>query len=209
MNHIPSYNSSYPLAYYTVGKVYSFYGKADDHDTPATQADIKQFSHLLQGLTEEKSGAILPVHGPAQEEKQNRKLNRYYGVVVQKIKVKNAACIVAMYCNIYDGKTNYYTKRYGVSTSCMTDDKNLMPAASHLDHRIEQDKNHIKSPKNPRPADSQKVGGITIAAKNKNVGGITRVGKSQPASPNIGGITKVKSSTTPNKVGGITRVRNK
>lgn len=203
MRDIESYNSSYPLAYYEVGAIYSFYGQMSAKGTPATSDAIRKYASALDALfVEERESAIKPVRESAATVAGSGGLNRFYAVVIEKIKSGNNAYIVVMLCNKHNGKYEYYTRKYSVSHGCATDGKDLMPTSSHLDFETET---------------FGKVGGITLAGKKKKVGGITRAGREYASTPGVGGITKVNNrqdnsqnnSDIKNgaKVGGVTLVR--
>ena len=105
-----------------------------------------------------------------------------------------------MLCNKYNGKSEYYTRKYSVNHGCATDGKDLMPTSAHLDFESKI---------------SGKVGGITLAGKGEKVGGVTRANGKNTSTSSVGGITKVHQpsnqsaggSNTSAKVGGVTLVR--
>lgn len=201
MKNIESYNSSYPLAYYEIGAVYSFYGQAAATGTPASLEAVKKYATVLNELvSDEQENAIKPVKGGAGSANSPSKMNRFYAVVIDKEKHGKYAFIVVMFCNKHNGQTGYFTRKYSVNYGCMTDGKDLMPASSHLGFSTNT---------------SGKVGGVTLAGKGQKVGGITLAnGKSKPTG-SVGGITKVNkpnnsnatSSSSVGKVGGITRAK--
>lgn len=201
MKNIESYNSSYPLAYYEIGAVYSFYGQVSAKGTPATTEAIQKYAPILDELVvEEHENVIKPVKGVAPTASGRGGINRFYAVVIDKIKSGPNACIVVMLCNKYNGKAEYYTRKYSVSNGCSTDGKDLMPASTHLGFESKI---------------SGRIGGVTLAGKTQNVGGITRANGKSTYTSSVGGITKVhqsnhQSAGTPNtstKVGGITLAR--
>ena len=195
MNHIDSYNSSYPLAYYDIGTVYSFYGQPSQKGTPAAEAQVRRYASVLNQLNEKKTASAIQPVGKVEEKE---KLNRFYAVVVDKRHMSGKAFIQVMYCNIYVGRTQYYTKYYAVNTDCLTNDKNLMPVSSHLEFAEDA-------------GAKVKTGGITLAGKENRTGGITRADSSKHSSGSVGGITRSthspKSVPQSSKVGGITLVR--
>lgn len=201
MKNIESYNSSYPLAYYEVGTVYSFYGQTSAKGTPATSDVIQKYASALSTLViEEEKSAIKPVKGSSVTATRCGGLNRFYAVVIDKVKSGSSAYIVVMLCNKYNGRSEYYTRSYSVNNGCTTDGKDLMPASAHLGF---ESKN------------AYKVGGITLVSKDKKVGGITRSNEKNNSTSSVGGITKVHSSdnhstgltSVSTKVGGITLVK--
>ena len=199
MINIASYNASYPLAYYEIGTVYSFYGNVFvATKKPATEDEIQKYSHKLNKLIEqEQNSAIKPVSNIVTG---CVKMNRFYAVVVDK--VKSDSCIVVMFCSRCNDRWEYYTKKYVVGIGCTTDGRELMPVSTHLKIGTGTDK---------------KVGGITLAGKNKKVGGITKANGKDTTTSSVGGITRVHQAnarsgqntmqTTNSKVGGITRAR--
>ena len=201
MENIESYNSSYPLAYYEVGTVYSFYGQASAKGTPAPSDAVQKYASLLNALVVgEQESAIKPVKGSAATATGRGGLNRFYAVVIEKIKSGSSAYIVVMLCNKYNGKSEYYTRKYSVNHGCATDGKDLMPTSAHLDFESKI---------------SGKVGGITLAGKGEKVGGVTRANGKSTSTSSVGGITKVHQpsnqsaggSNASTKVGGVTLVR--
>lgn len=201
MKNIESYNSSYPLAYYEVGKIYSFYGQASVKGTPASFDAIQKYASVLNALVvEEQESAIKPVKGSSVAATSRGGMNRFYAVVIDKVKSGNGAYIVVMLCNKYNGRSEYYTRKYSVNHGCATDGKDLMPAAAHLGFESKI---------------SEKVGGITLAGKGEKVGGITRANGKNASTPSVGGITKVRRSCNQSegvaksgtKVGGVTLVK--
>ena len=201
MKNIESYNSSYPLAYYEVGTVYSFYGQVSAKGTPATSEAIQKYASVLNELVaEEQESAIKPVKGSATTSSGRSGMNRFYAVVTEKVKSGSSAYIVVMLCNKYNGRSEYYTRKYSVNHGCATDGKDLMPASAHLGF---ESKN------------AGKVGGITLAGKGEKVGGITRANGKNTSTSSVGGITKVRGSgnqstgvsTGDTKVGGVTLVK--
>lgn len=201
MKNIESYNSSYPLAYYEEGTVYSFYGQASAKGTPAPVDAIQKYaSHLNALIVEEQKSAIKPVKGSATTATGRGGLNRFYAVVIEKIKSGSSAYIVVMLCNKCNSKTEYYTRKYSVNHGCTTDGRDLMPTSAHLDFESKI---------------SGKVGRITLAGKSEKIGGVTRANGKNTSTLSVGGITKVHepcnqsagSTNTSTKVGGVTLLR--
>lgn len=195
MRNYDSYNAAYPLAYYELGTIYSFYGKTTSSSTSATADQIRKYSAVLQELEADTSSAVISSGSKASKEQTQGVLQRYYAVVVDKVDLGGNSYIVAMLCCKSDGRTQYITRNYAVNTTCFTDSKNLMPPVAHLN----------SSPETNKPAEAPagaKVGGITRAELGKKVGGITRADNTAAeTSSGIGGITRVEKK----KVGGITR----
>ena len=201
MKNIENYNSSYPLAYYEEGTVYSFYGQASAKGTPAPTDAIKKYASYLNALiAEEQTSAIKPVKDSATTVTGRSGLNRFYAVVIEKIKSGSNAYIVVMFCNKCNGKTEYYTRKYSVNHGCTTDGRDLMSISTHLDFESKI---------------SGKVGGITLAGKGEKIGGVTRANWKNISTSSVGGITKVHQpskqslggSNTGTKVGGVTLVK--
>ena len=201
MKNIESYNSSYPLAYYEIGTVYSFYGQLSAKGTPAPSNAIQKYASILNALVvEEHQSAIKPVKSSVSTDTRCGKLNRFYAIVIEKLKSGNNAYIVVMLCNKHNGKFEYYTRKYSVNYGCATDGKDLMPTTTHLDFESK-----INS----------KVGGITLVGKNEKVGGVTRANSKNTSTASVGGITKIHQTSshstgvtnTSAKIGGVTLVR--
>ena len=201
MTRIDSYNSSYPLAYYEIGTVYSFYGQASAKGTPAPADAIQKYAHVLNALvTEEQGSAIKPVKESGSSAVGFSGVNRFYAVVIDKARFGKQAYIVVMLCNKYNGRSEYYTRKYSVNFGCATDGKDLMPASSYLGFESKI---------------GGKVGGVTLAGKGSKVGGITRANGKNTSTSSVGGITRVNQpnnhssgNTSKNgKVGGITLVK--
>ena len=58
MATIESYNASYPLSYYQIGNVYSFYGtKNAKMAEPATDEQIRKYSNKLIELEQERTNS--------------------------------------------------------------------------------------------------------------------------------------------------------
>lgn len=199
MKNIESYNSSYPLAYYEVGTVYSFYGQVSAKGTPATTDLIQKYASVLNALVVDKQeNSIKPVKSTSATSTSRSGMNRFYAVVIDKVKCGSSAYIVVMLCNKYNGRSEYYTRKYSVNYGCATDGKDLMTASAYLDFKSKI---------------SGKVGGITLAGKVGKVGGVTRANDKNTSTSSVGGITKVRQSDTHStgvansgtKVGGITR----
>ena len=192
MKHIESYNSSYPLAYYEIGTVYSFYMHAGAKGKPAHAEIIKKYAAVLNELVaEEQKNVIKPVKSTSGTASSHGGMNRFYAVVVDKVKSTSISYIVVMFCNQYNGRYEYYTSKYAVNHSCTTDGKDLMPASTHLDFKSKI---------------GGKTGHVTLANKEQKTGVVTRAdGKNASASSaSIGGVTKVRQN-----VGGITLVKER
>lgn len=203
---IESYNSSYPLSYYEIGTVYSFYGQKNTQGNPATADQIRRFSGVLKNLENaENSNAIRPVKSRASAG-LNSTLNRFYAVVVDK-KRKSSSSIQVMFINRDDRGESFLVRSYAVGFGCSTDGKDLMPVSTSTNINTVH--------RNP-----SKVGGITrsrSATEDKKVGGITRAKQVDKKSSSIGGITRINKGNPPQsnstsaensrRVGGITRAR--
>lgn len=196
MRDIQKYNSSYPLAYYEIGTVYSFYGDGSITGTPASSEIIQRYATVLNDLvSQEQENAIKPVKNLEVTNTGRSGLQRFYAVIIDKIKSGKDAKIVVMFRNKNGDKIEYYTKQYAVNYSgCETDGKDLMPASNHLDIGIKS---------------NNKIGGITKVRTDKKVGGITKVRIDAEltqisSTSSVGGITKVRKEE---RVGGITRVK--
>ena len=60
MATIESYNASYPLSYYQIGNVYSFYGtKNAKMAEPATDEQIRKYSNKLIELEQERTNSAI------------------------------------------------------------------------------------------------------------------------------------------------------
>lgn len=201
MKTIDSYNSSYPLAFYEIGTVYSFYGQVNAKGTPAPADAIQKYASVLNDLVvEEQGNAIKPVKESGSSATAYNGVNRFYAVVIDKAKKGKYAYIVVMLCNKYNGRSEYYTRTYSVNFGCVTDGKDLMPASSHLGFESKI---------------TGKVGGVTLVGTGAKVGGITRANGKNTSTSGVGGITRVQHPTNQSsgnspksgKVGGITLVR--
>lgn len=195
MKKYDSYAASYPLAYYELGTIYSFYGQASSTGTPATADQIRKYASVLQELEADDSTFIGNYGTKLSAGHTNGAIGRYYAVVVDKVNAGKDSHIVVMLCNKGNGRTEYYTRKYAVNSSCFTDSKNLMQPSTHLNFSTNRKIS-------PQPTVSTKVGGITKAETSKKVGGITRADSEvKETSTSVGGITIANKK----KVGGITR----
>lgn len=195
MKKYESYAASYPLAYYELGTIYSFYGQASSTGTPATAEQIRKYSPVLQELEADESTANGAYGAAATASRSNCAIGRYYAVVVDKVNAGSNSYIVVMLCNKNNGRTDYYTRKYAVNSSCFTDSKNLMQPSTHLS--FSNNKKPVE-----KTSTGTKVGGITKAESSKKVGGITRASNDvKSESSSVGGITLANKK----KVGGITR----
>lgn len=200
---IDSYNSSFPISYYEIGTVYSFYGRGEGNSQLATDEQIRRFSGVLRELEQrEQANAIKPVNGGSKSGMRGT-LSRFYAVVVDKI-YGSKAKIQVMFLNIDDGRESFLVRSYAVGFGCSTDGKDLMPASASTNISGIQ-------------GEQGKVGGITRSSpesQTNKIGGITRVHKEGGNAGGIGGITRKSSAVDigaetheVKKVGGITRVR--
>lgn len=210
MRNIESYNSSYALAYYKIGQVYSFYGQSSVKGNPAEEEMIKKYAHVLESLIEEEEDAIKPVKSNFEDSSCSVKLDRFYAVVIDKVKSNDKSYITVMFCNRCNGKSEYYTKKYAVNYGCATDGKELMSATTHL--RFNKNVGTVSGV--TRSVDTNKVSGVTranpLSAKNirKNrVSGVTRVVEEK----RVSGVTRVISSDNESqktsRVSGVTRAK--
>lgn len=136
MKDIESYNSSYPLDYFKTVTIYSFYGKAYAKGTPATSEAIRKYASILNRLVvEEQERTNKSVKGFNKAGSCLDCLTCFYAVVIEKVKSDSNAYIVVMLCNKYNGRTEYYTKKYSVNHGCATDGKDLMPLSAYLDFK--------------------------------------------------------------------------
>lgn len=216
ITNIESYNSSYPLAYYEIGKVYIFYGKKTSIGEVATSDQIKMYSSVLKELDEKEDSSIIKaVKNIRTSEKEfSRSFNRFYAVVVDKINGKNPK-IVVMFLN-RGGEETFLIRSYAVNFGCNTDGMDLMPVSTSVN--IQKRCNKIGGITKVKTETKNIVGGITrIRTKTESsiIGGITRVNReieiynekskvelhNENSASHVGGVTRVK------KVGGITRVR--
>ncbi len=174
MQTINKYNSSYPLVYYIVGNIYSFYGKKNKKGILATKTQIEKYANILDGLEDKsKSTAIKPVE---KDNNQPNILNRFYAVVVDKVENEQDSYIVVMFRNTFQNRVEYYTKKYAVDYGCDTDDKDLMPILTSLNFA----------------PNINKVGKITLVNNINKVGKITQVREHNTQSAGVGQITKVR-----------------
>lgn len=199
MNKIQPYNSKYPLNYYEIGKVYSFYARYGIKGKPASQKLVDSFEKYLKVVLGKESeqkenvNALQTTVGKKYANAVGSDLGRFYAVVVDKVEEASGDYIVIMFLNKYDGQNNYCLKKYAVNYGCDTDGKNLMSVNSHFDARSEA---------------KRKTGNITKVKTKKQAGSITRVRYNVPQPVGVGQITKVESNDTKKpKVGGITLVK--
>ena len=181
--------------------MYSFYGQVTAKGTPAPADAIQKYAPALNALvTEEQGSAIKPVKVNTSPAAGYCGMNRFYAVVIDKARYGNSAFITVMFCNKYNGRSEYYTRRYSVNHGCATDGKDLMPASSHLGFESKS---------------AGRVGGVTLAGKGAKVGGITRANGKNTSTSSVSGITRVQqpdnqginNAPKSGKVGGITLVR--
>ena len=167
MSHIESYNASYPLSYYKIGTVYSFYGTSNTANTThATDEQIRRYSDKLIALEQEEAqNAIQPVAGSRTSAYIRNGMSRYYAVVVEK-----TTGIIVMFINRDSGKTEYFLKKYAVSHPVDLDGKDLMPVSTHTSYG--SDKTDGKSNSKPgqltRATRDEKVGQLTHRHSNEN-----------------------------------------
>lgn len=199
MNKIHPYNSKYPLNYYEIGKVYSFYARHGIKGKPASQKIVDSFEKYLKVVLgkeceqKENANALQTTVRKKDANAVGSDLGRFYAVVVDKVEEASNDYIVVMFLNKYEGQNNYCLKEYAVNFGCDTDGKNLMSVNSHFDAKSET---------------KRKTGNITKTKAKKQAGNITRVRYNVPRPVGVGQITKVESNDTKEpKVGGITLVK--
>lgn len=158
-----SYNSKYPLEYYSIGTPYMFYlSKVGNMSgNAATIEQIKKFGGILKQdapVTYPKNTAAGP---------QNKLLNRCIGVVVDKHIKNGSAAIEVMFLGDVSGKQVYLTKKYIVahSSGVYFDDKESVAASKSINLSGEVDIDFSKQ--------AGKSGGITLDTGHKVSGGIT------------------------------------
>lgn len=134
MKKYESYAASYPLAYYELGTIYSFYGQTNSTGTLATAEQIRKYASVLQELEADEStiNGVYNNSTTATAGRPSGAIGRYYAVVVDKVNAGSNSYIVVMLCNKNNGRTDYYTRKYAVNSSCFTDSKNLMQPSTHL-----------------------------------------------------------------------------
>lgn len=197
MRNYESYAALYPLSYYELGTIYSFYGNKTSTGTLATPEQIKKYAPILQELEVDQVG--LKENASSYSNCYKDILDRYYAVVVDKVSAGNNSYIVVMLCNKCNGKVDYYTRKYAVDSRCFTDSQNYFPVVAHLNHC---EKNCASNGASEKEGKAMKVGGITKAEIDKKVGGITRAtNEVNSTSSSVGGITLAYEK----KVGGITK----
>jgi len=138
----------------------------------------------LEAELDEDDSSFMGSYGTKSSPGQtNGAIGRYYAVDVDKVNAGKNSYIVVMLCNKNNGRTEYYTRKYAVNSSCFADSKNLMQPSTHLsfstNKNVSQQSTVSAKVGGITRADSEvketstSVGGITIANKKK-VGGITR-----------------------------------
>lgn len=171
-----SYNSKYPLEYYSIGTPYLFYisnggvkaGKA------ATIEQIKKYGGVLKQDVPQSYPQM------AGDVPLRRSTVRCVGVVVDKVANKDSAVIEVMFLGDTEGKQVYLTKKYIVahSSGVFFDDNESYVAGKSID--LSDD---VKIDFSQQ---ARRDGGITISTGKKVNGGITL---SKHAENNSGGIT--------------------
>ena len=213
--NIEKYNASFPIEFYVVGEIYSFYGGKSAKGSSATKKQILKYGEkLLQMVDEENSDAIKPVN--YQENKPSETyLERYYGIVIE----KSSSQIKVMHLNLENGRKEFVVRKYVTGMKCAMDGKELMPIASYTEKngdikvnkasamgqitklKAENRVGQITRKSNTyNRKESDKIGEITKMQTKESVSGITKVKKDKAVS----GITKIKKE---NKISGITKIR--
>lgn len=208
MNQIESYNASYPLSYYKIGTVYSFYGTSNMlNTTPASAEQISRYSGKLIALEwEEARNAIKPVTGSTTTTARRSGMSRYYAVVVDKVSSQKSSGITVMFINRDADETEYLLKKYAVSHPVHLDGKDLMPVSTHTSYGVEK----------PDGKHDSKPGQLTKVVKGEKVGQLTHsngIANPTTASSAVGQLTHMKGSPAPivtePKVGQLTWSKKK
>lgn len=200
MKQIEEYQGAYPLAYYQVGRVYSFYGASSAQNAaPASTEQISEYSDRLLALEEEESGGAGEAL-PARCMASATWLRRYYAVVVEKIPSRHSPGIMVMFINRNADKTEYLLKKYAVSHPVHFDGQVLMPVSAHTSYGAED--LDEKASQNP--------GQLTRVAEGQAVGRLTRSSASEAPSSagSVGQLTQVRHAPEP-EVGRLTWVNRK
>ena len=217
------YKSTYPLSYYEIGTIYSFYGKRENTNNLkiASEEEIQKYSHLLDQLESKDSNtAIKAVKARGEGSENNSEKIRYYGVVVDKERGEKYQQIVVMMSNYYDGNKLYLIQKYSVglkeTEAIKLDGEDLIPVSDHAEFRFEKNINDFGVTRITRTNNNENNGitGITRVSEDKvfakGVTGITRAedknifihNSANHESADITGITRAESSVT-----GITRAK--
>ena len=203
MATIESYNASYPLSYYQIGNVYSFYGtKNAKMAEPATDEQIRKYSNKLIELEQERTNsAIKPSGNAASCSTVASRFSRYYAVVVQKHSDAKSSGIYVMFINKSEEGQQFLVKKYAVSHPVTFDDVDLMPVstfASIAGAKADTRTGHLTKVK----SDHNAVGQLTRVQENtvpltksSGIGQLTRADHSSPApeeTPRVGKLTRSK-----------------
>lgn len=154
-----SYNSRYPLEYYSVGIPYMFYMRSDGYllGRAATMEQIKQYGSAIKADSST---------GNPKESTFGGKFGRYIGVVTDKHEESSPAIIDVLFQCDHEGKRVYLLKKYSVApTGVFFDDKENV--AAHVSVPLPKDASI------DFPAQAAKSGGITLNEPGKRSGGIT------------------------------------
>ncbi len=114
--------ASYPLAFYEIGTVYSFYGHPKIGSKLASDDQIKRFASTLKAGGQEKLAQMAKYVSGGNSSFENERLNRYYAVVVNKVNT-SSPMIEVMFNAKVDGHDEYALKSYIVNKGCFTDGK--------------------------------------------------------------------------------------
>ena len=224
MEIIESYNASYPLSYYSIGTVYSFYGAKDAKMAePATDEQIRKYSNKLIGLEQEmSSNAIKPSNStPFSTETPYstiaNKFARYYAVVVKKESDAKSTGIYVMFINKSDGAQQFLIKKYGVSHPVAFDNVDLMPVSTFANFSSSKGSSRIGQLTKAK-SDPSGIGQLTHvprttspATNSSSIGQLTHILHSNTMNeenPQVGGLTRSKSNNANEdepRVGGLTR----
>lgn len=171
-----SYNSKYPLEYYSIGTPYLFYisNGGVKAERAATIEQIKKYGGVLKQDVPQANPQM------AEDAPSRRSTVRCVGVVVDKTVGKDSACIEVMFLGDTAGKQVYLIKKYIVahSSGVFFDNNERYAASKSVDLS-----NDVKIDFSQQ---ARRGGGITISAGSRVNGGITR---SRLAGKSSGGIT--------------------
>ena len=108
MRNIDSYDSRYPLEYYEIGTIYSFYcssiaGKFKKADSEY----ISKYSSKLLELQEEENTNVIQSVKTQSSKLFSKSLQRFYGIVIAK---PRNVMLKVMFIGIHDGINNFFTK---------------------------------------------------------------------------------------------------
>lgn len=211
---IEQYKASYPLAFYEIGTVYSFYGHPEIGSRLASDEQIKRFAATLKAVGQEKSAQTAKHVSGGNTSFANKRLNRYYAVVVNKVNT-SSPMIEVMFCVKVDGHDEYALKFYIVNKGCFMDGKELMPVSTSVEGiRLLSKTRAAKKGGITLDENSTKKGGITLdegsPVKTRGVGGIAldEIDNQHEANQNGDNRKSLSNHISPGRVGGITLDEN-